>query len=91
MSVEVPLAEGQVLTGSLFDEPMRVETVRAGGPGTWVAGLVGTRSESFRRVTLTTGDLVKLTAADTTLSYDGDSQLLRLGLQAWVLENRLGV
>ena len=85
MSVEVPLAEGQVLTGSLFDEPMRVETVRAGGPGTWVAGLVGTRSESFRRVTLTTDDLVKLTAADTTLSYDGDSQLLRLGLQAWAL------
>ena len=85
MSVETPLAEGQVLTGPLFDEPMRVETVHTGGPSTWTVGLVGTRSESFRRVILTTDDLAKLTAADTTLSYDGDGQLLRLGLQARAL------
>ena len=62
---------------------MRVETVHAGGPGTWLAGLVGISSESFHRVILTTDDLAKLTATDTTLSYDGDGQLLRLGLQAW--------
>lgn len=33
-----PLKEGQILTGSLFSEPMRVETVRAGGPETWIVG-----------------------------------------------------
>ena len=36
-----PILEGQVLTGPLFSEPMRVETVRANGPDTWVVGLVG--------------------------------------------------
>ena len=44
--------EGQILRGSLFNEPMRVETVRAGGDGTWVLGLVGVSSERFRKVTL---------------------------------------
>ena len=85
MSVEAPLAEGQVLTGPLFSEPMRVETVRADGPDTWVAGLVGTRSEGFRRVTLTSDDLAGLAVAAPTPSYDGDGRLLRLGLQAWAL------
>ena len=33
-----PLREGQVLTGPLFNEPMRVETVRPSGPDTWIAG-----------------------------------------------------
>ena len=41
LSAEVPILEGQVLTGPLFSEPMRVETVRSDGPGVWVAGLVG--------------------------------------------------
>ena len=85
MSVEAPLAEGQVLTGPLFSEPMRVETVRADGPDTWVAGLVGTRSEGFRRVTLTSDDLAGLAVAAPTPSYNGDGRLLRLGLQAWAL------
>ncbi len=85
MSVEAPLAEGQVLTGPLFSEPMRVETVRAGGADSWVVGLVGARSEGFRRVTLTSDDLAGLAIAGTALSYDGDGRLLRLGLQAWAL------
>ena len=85
MTVETALMEGQILTGPLFDEPMRVETVRTGGPDTWVAGLVGTRSEGFRRVTLTPDDLAELVIAEPTLYYDGDGQLLRLGLQAWML------
>ncbi len=33
------LCEGQILTGSLIGEPMRLETVRAKGPDTRVAGL----------------------------------------------------
>ena len=48
MSEENPIREGQVVTGSLFSEPMRVETVRPNGPGAWVAGLVGMHSERFR-------------------------------------------
>ena len=79
------IREGRILSGPLFDEPMLVETVRSNGPDIWVAGLVGRRSERFRRVTLTADDLAGLTIADTALSYDGDGRLLRLGLQAYAL------
>ena len=41
---------GQILTGPLFNEPMRVETVREDGDGALVAGLVGTKTERFRSV-----------------------------------------
>ncbi len=64
---------------------MRVESVRANGPGSWVAGLVGQQTEQFRRVTLTSGDIASLTITDTSLAYDGDGRLLRLGLQAYSL------
>ena len=77
--------QGQILTGSLFSEPMRVETVRADGADAWVAGLVGVRSEQFRRVTLTKGDLAGLTITDVGLSYRGDGHLFRLALQAYSL------
>ena len=85
MSAEAVLREGQVLTGPLFAEAMRVEAVRPNGPDAWVAGLVGLRSEQFRRVTLTSRDISNLTIADTAPSYDGDGRLLRLGLQAYTL------
>lgn len=85
MSGDVPVSEGQILTGPLFSEPMRVETVRSNGPDAWVAGLVGLQSEQFRRVTLTRDDLAGLNIADSTLSYDADGRLLRLGLQAHAL------
>ncbi|NJD67790.1 MAG: DUF3883 domain-containing protein [candidate division NC10 bacterium] len=85
MSDKQPLREGQLLTGSLFSEPMRVETVNANGPDTWVAGLVGTQSERFRKVTLTSRDLEGLTILDARHTYDGDGRLLRLGLQAYSL------
>jgi len=32
---------GQILIGSLFNEPMRVETVASNGSESWVVGLVG--------------------------------------------------
>ena len=64
---------------------MQVETVRSNGPGAWVAGLVGTQSEQFRRVTLTPVEIEQLTIADSSLSFDGDGRLLRLGLQAYSL------
>jgi superfamily II DNA or RNA helicase len=85
MSEKQLLREGQILTGSLFNEPMRVETVRPNGPDTWVAGLVGTQSERFRKVTLTRRDLERLTILDARHTYDGDGRLLRLGLQAYSL------
>lgn len=34
-----PIHTGQILIGSLFNEPMRVETVRPNGIDTWIAGL----------------------------------------------------
>ena len=80
-----PLQPGQILAGPLFDEPMRVETVRSLGGGMWMAGLVGTRSERFRNVTLAESDLAQLAVADPAPSYDGNAALLRLGIQAWSL------
>lgn len=85
MTETEPLHEGQILTGSLFNEPMRVETVRSNGTGTWVAGLVGIQSERYRKVTLTSRDLAALAILETKYRYDGDARLLSLGLQAYSL------
>ena len=85
MIIDTAIREGQVLTGPLFSEPMRVETVRTNGPGCVEAGLVGQRTERFRRVTLTSADIASLVIAEPTLSYSSDGRLLRLGLQAYSL------
>ncbi len=85
MNEEQPLRQGEILTGPLFNEPMRVETVRADGSDIWVVGLVGTQSERFRKVTLTPRDLESLKILDVNYSYDGDGSILRLGLQAYAL------
>ena len=79
------IREGQILTGALFHEPMRVETVQANGAGSWVAGLVGTQTERFRRVSLRAEDIANLSITGGGLSYDGDGRLLRLGLEARAL------
>src|SRR5688572_1323809 len=79
------LKPGQILTGSLFSEPMRVETVRPHGNDAWMVGLVGTETERFRSVTLTAHDLRTLKILSPSGSYDGDGKLLRLGLQAYQL------
>ncbi len=85
MADERFIEEGQILIGPMFNEPMRVETVRAGGDGIWTVGLVGIKSERFRKVSLTAQDLEKISILDTGFTYDGDSRLLRLGLQAYAL------
>lgn len=85
MSETNPIREGQILEGPLFSEPMRVETMRSGGAGVWVAGLVGSHTDRFRSVTLTLQDLQSLGVHDPTFSYTGDGQLLRLGVQAQAL------
>ena len=85
MTIDTAIREGQVLTGPLFNEPMRVETVRPNGPESVEAGLVGQQTERFRRVTLTSADLADLSISDATWPYDGDGGLLKLGLQAYSL------
>jgi superfamily II DNA or RNA helicase len=79
------IKEGQILIGSLFHEPMRVEIFRPCGNDIWIIGLVGTRSERFRSVTLTRKDLEGLKILESLPTFDGDPRLLRLGLQAYSL------
>ena len=76
---------GQILSGPLFNEPMRVETVGANGPDLWELGLVGQRSRQFSRVTLDAPQLDALAIANAAPTYDGDGAMLRLGLQAHLL------
>ena len=85
MSDQAPIRDGQILTGALFSEPMRVETFRPNGTGSWVAGLVGTQTERFRKVALSADDIANLTVTGSSLSYDADGRLLRLGLDAYAL------
>ena len=85
MSLEAAIREGQVLTGPLFNEPMRVVTVRLNGPDSVEAGLVGQRTERFRQVTLTAVELGDLTITEASWPYDGDGGLLKLGLEAYTL------
>ena len=80
----IVLQEGQVLTGPQFNEPMLVVTVGAGA-GSWNVGLVGQKSQQFRMVRLTSTDVAGLAVANPSLSYDGDGNLLRLGIQAYSL------
>lgn len=85
MSNSASLLPGQLLTGPLFSEPMRVETVQQSGVKSWIVGLVGTQTERFRKVTLSATDLAQLTVLHPQHSFDGDGRLLRLGLQAYAL------
>ena len=45
---EGTITEGQILTGVMFNEPMRVVTTRQSGAGVVTAGLVGQASGQFR-------------------------------------------
>lgn len=85
MNEKVKIHEGQIIIGSLFNEPMRVETVRTMGDDTVVCGLVGIQSEHFRKVTLTAQDLQDIKILESKYTYDGDGNLLKLGLQAYAL------
>lgn len=80
MAEERQLCPGQILKGPLFSGPMWVETVRSDGPDIWEAGLVGTQSGQFRKVTLRSRELERLTVLETQLTYDGDGRLWGLGL-----------
>ncbi len=80
-----PIAEGQILTGPQFNEPMRVLMARSARAGFWSVGAVGQQTHQFRQVTLTSDDIAQLTITDPAPSFDGDGHLLRLGLQAHAL------
>lgn len=79
------IQEGQVLRGSLFNEPMRVETVSRNGSGLVVAGLVGQRGNEFRRVPLDPAQIASLEITEPEFSYTGDGNLRHLGLKARAL------
>ena len=54
------------------------------GPSAWTVGLVGTKTQQFRRVSLTKDQLATLTFLSPSCSYDGDAGRLKLGLQSEV-------
>ncbi len=85
MKPPAPPEEGQVLTGPQFSEPMRVVTAAGNGLSGWNLGLVGTRTQLFRQVTLDARQLSELAATDSAFRYDADGGLLRLGLDAHAL------
>ena len=70
----------QVISGPLFGGPMRAETINANGPDFWELGLAGHTSGRFSRVRLTAEELRTVSIASVCPSYDGDGELLRLGL-----------
>jgi SNF2 family DNA or RNA helicase len=80
-----PVTAGEVLSGSLFSEPMRVVTVSSVNSDTWELGLVGVQTQVFRSVPLTTAEIRTLKVQNSLRSYAGDCELLRLGLQAYSL------
>ena len=80
-----PLAEGQIVSGALFNEPMRVESIRQNGPDSWVVGLSGVRTEKFRKATLTRKDIESLEISHLIPTYAGDGHLLKIGIQAYSL------
>ncbi len=82
---ERDLSPGLVIIGPLFSEPMRIETVAKNANDTWSLGLVGAQTEKFRRVTLSATELSEMTIFDSAPSFEANSQLLRLAIQAHCL------
>jgi len=80
-----PIAAGEILSGALFSEPMRVVTVAPVNSDTWELGLVGIQTNIFRSVPLSRAEIERLKVEHSSSSYGGDCDLLRLGLQAYSL------
>lgn len=75
----------QTISSPLFNEPMKVLTIILGGNEVYVLGLVGTKSQTFRQVNLSISQIEQLEIIESTYTYKGDANLLRLGLQAYML------
>ncbi|MDD9819476.1 MAG: helicase-related protein [Nitrospira sp.] len=82
MKNEPPFQKGQLLQGPLFSETMRVLSVQPNDHRSWTLHLVGLESERYKEIILTDEDRQKVHALEPKSTYDGDGQLLRLGLQA---------
>ena len=82
MPIGQHITEGHIINSPLFNEPMRVETVKTDSSGTLSVGMVGTLTERFRRVVLTPEQVSDLKILNEACSYDGNGKLLRLGIQA---------
>ena len=80
-----PVAEGQVLTGAQFAEPVRVETIKQVSPGAWEVGVSGLNSQKFRKVTLSTEDFKGISASTPTSAYTSKGEYVQLGVQAYAL------
>ena len=76
---------GQIISSSDFNEPMKIITLDFGGDKTCVLDLVGIKSEKYRKVNLTRSQIEKLDVIDNAFTYTGNANLLRLGLQAYML------
>jgi len=77
------IADGTVLSGPQFDEPMRVVGSPTAGDGFVLANLVGTRTNQFRGgVTLTSADLSTVTVERPETEFAGKPKLFKLGLEA---------
>ena len=74
VSEATPRHCGRILAGPLFSEPVRVETGRANGAGSPVAGLAGTQTERFRSVGLAADDIAGLTIIGSNLPSDADGR-----------------
>ncbi|MEW6337805.1 MAG: helicase-related protein [Acidobacteriota bacterium] len=64
---------------------MKVVLVHPQAGGVWQLGVVGTRTERFRSVTLREADLGKIAITEQLACFDGDGHLLRLALTAYSL------
>jgi superfamily II DNA or RNA helicase len=77
------IADGVVLSGPQFSEPMRVVGHPTAGDGFVCANLVGTRTNTFRgNVTLTAHDLEGIVVERPEASFGGRPRLFKLGLEA---------
>ena len=77
------LADGVVLSGPQFGEPMRVIGNPTAGDGFVLVNLVGTRTSTFRGgVTLTKADLGSIQIERKEAVFGGKPRLFKLGLEA---------
>ena len=76
-------ADGLVLNGSQFNEPMRVIANPTVGEGFVLVNLAGTRSKTFRGgVTLTKADLKSIEVEGPEAQFAAKPRLVKLGLEA---------
>ena len=85
MNGDTELKPGRMLMGPLFSEPMRIVTLTPTGIGRWALGLVGSQTERYRSGKYSEADLDTMAVRGGDHPFNGDPQLLRLGLQAYAL------